>query len=573
MHRRWMTEMTETTKTPASPSRVRTLSSLEALRAQYGRGAAARKLGLLKALQAPLRTAREVERLHETLCFLRAYPDDGRVLAATESMLARFAARPDLLRHREALAGTGIAGTAIHYRFFAPTARWLASLWPRQLRLDRDDDEAAERIAAMLPLLATEAEAAWLRTARPDAWAAIDALRGADTDATFLVKRLAALPGDDRTREFIADGIDASFTLQPSRDTPARTLARCAFAPRAFRRQPFAQVRPDLRAEIARAPRRIRRVTARRGAELIALARAAMVTRARDLNAFAYGDPRDVHLVDDGGGLAFALIGTEPARREWLPATYGLLTLQNGVPAGYCQLDVAGPSAAVSFNVFETFRGSEAARTFARLLALAHHVLGARSFSIEPYQLGLGNDEGIDSGAWWFYTKLGFAPRDAAARRLARREVARRSRRKGYRSSDATLRELARAHLFLELDPRQRHGLPPVRTLGRRVAAAVAATGLDREAAIARLDARARALVGADRLAGLTRGERLSWQCWAPVIAVLPGIDGWTAADRAALADVVRAKGGRSELEFLDCFRTHPRLAAALEQLRDRRDG
>ena len=46
---------------------------------------------------------------------------------------------------------------------------------------------------------------------------------------------------------------------------------------------------------------------------------------------------------------------------------------------------------------------SDGARRTALRLAF-----GCTSFSIEPYQLGRDNDEGIESGAWWFYRKLGF---------------------------------------------------------------------------------------------------------------------------------------------------------------------
>ena len=116
-----------------------------------------------------------------------------------------------------------------------------------------------------------------------------------------------------------------------------------------------------------------------------------------------------------------------------MPAIYGGLTLQNGVPVGYHQCDLVGRSAAISFNTFETFRGGEAAHTFARLLAALAHGFGTRSFSIEPYQLGKGNDEGLASGAWWFYAKLGFRPRARDGLALARREFARLARSKGHR--------------------------------------------------------------------------------------------------------------------------------------------
>ncbi len=180
-----------------------------------------------------------------------------------------------------------------------------------------------------------------------------------------------------------------------------------------------------------------------------------MVTRRRDLDAFAYANARDVWWIEDDGGLAFALIGMRSERRAVVPAIYGGLTLQNGVPVGYHQCDLVGRSAAISFNTFETFRGGEAAHTFARLLAALAHGFGTRSFSIEPYQLGKGNDEGLASGAWWFYAKLGFRPRARDGMTLARREFARLARSKSHRTRPDTLRALAEHHLFLDLDAKR----------------------------------------------------------------------------------------------------------------------
>ena len=44
----------------------------------------------------------------------------------------------------------------------------------------------------------------------------------------------------------------------------------------------------------------------------------------------------------------------------------------------------------------------------------------------------------------------------------------------------------------------------------------------------------------------------------------LPGLSRWRAADRRALARVVRAKGGRREGDFARLFDAHPRLTTAL---------
>jgi len=103
------------------------LAELERRRFEFGADAAQAKLALLGRLaRTRLGSARAVMRLHEALCFIRAYPDSAAVLAQVQAMLAAFDRRADLRAHRIALADSGIAGTATHYRFFAGQAQWLA---------------------------------------------------------------------------------------------------------------------------------------------------------------------------------------------------------------------------------------------------------------------------------------------------------------------------------------------------------------------------------------------------------------------------------------------------------------
>jgi hypothetical protein len=540
------------------------LRRLERLRTRYGEGAADAKIPLLGRLaRASLGTAAQVERLHETLCFLRAYPDDERVLARVTRMLERFDRRSDLIRHRDRLADTGIAGTAIHYRFFWSTAHWLARRWPGLLTLERDDEDAATQLDKALPLIAPAVAAEWFNAGTLPALPAMDLLRGPRTDAAWLVGQLARMPGDGFTREAFADGIDASFVLQPGRDTPSRSRAYFAPAPRAFQRAALRRSRPDLRAAMAVPPRGARLLARRDGAALVRLAQESMITRSRDLMAFQYADPKDVRLVDDGDGLAFAFCGVIPERRFLIAALYGCLTLKNGVPIGYVQVEPIGPYAAVSFNTFDTFRGGEAGYVFGRLLAATRHLFGCESFSVEPYQLGEGNDEGIDSGAWWFYYKLGFRPRAAEARRLARHEVARLRVNARHRSSTRTLTRLAAHHVFFDLDPARPRGLAPLQPALMRAAQWLARRGGGTEAEAA-ADEAARKITGLRSLRGLAPGERLAWHRWAPLVASLPGVARWSEAQRRELAEVARAKGRAQELEYLIRFAAHPRLARAL---------
>jgi hypothetical protein len=546
------------------------LRGLERSRQDYAPGAATRKRAALRALsRARLQAPGELRRLHEQLCYLRAYPDDPRLLAQVERMLRGFSRRADFRRRRAALADSGIAGTDIHYRFFWPVARRLAARWPRQLEIDWDNVYDEDALARALPLLVTPSEAAWLRTRRPEPRAALDRLRGAATrDAGFYVRRVEALPGDDFTREALFDGIDLALVLRAGRDTPSRTLARWPGSPVVLRAGAPTRARPDLRAALARPPAGARFVGPGLGRAALELAQDAMLTRARDLDAFSYGEPRDVRVIDDGDGLQWLMIGMKPERRAPFRTAYGYLMLRSGVPLGYIQTDSLFGCADVSFNVFPTFRGGEASHLFARTLAMAYAVLGARSFTIEPYQLGHENGEAIASGAWWFYYKLGFRPRAAAVRALVRRELGRMKRDPGYRSSKETLRRLAEDYLVFEPGRARAPSWPRVAELGMRAAARLSATaGADREAAARECATEAMRLLGVRPLSGGGVAARAAWQSWAPIVLQLPGIARWSRADKRALADVIRLKGERRESDYLAAFEAHPKLGAALLRL------
>ena len=59
---------------------------------------------------------------------------------------------------------------------------------------------------------------------------------------------------------------------------------------------------------------------------------------------------------------------------------------------------------------------------------------------------------------------------------------------------------------------------------------------------------------------------RRAWDAWAPLVSLIP-LGRWSAGERRALADVILAKGGTSEREYLARFDAHPKLANSLRAL------
>ena len=548
------------------------LRALEGARTERTSLAAARRLDAMDVLAgARLSTSKQVERLHEALCFLRAWPDDELVLAKVESLLARFARRPDLARHRAALEDSGIAGTKTRFPFFAGTARWLAARWSGKLRVDWKAFEKGPALERLLPLVSLWAETPALDELDLGTRGWVKRLKGPkETDAAYLVRRLATLGNGTFEKEWIWESLELPLVLDPGPDTPARTNACLRTAPVVFQTRPLDRGRPDVRRALARPPLSIEPVPPREAARYIDLAREAMVARQRDLDAFQWGDAGDVRLVTYPDGLSFAAIGVVPERRLLLESVYGFLTLKNGVPIGYVLTSALFGSSEIAYNVFDTFRGGESGLVYGKVLSMTRALFGSDVFTIFPYQLGgYGNPEALESGAWWFYRKLGFVPRAPRAVALMEVEERRMAADPKHRTSRADLKILASENLYWFAGKARRDaiGLVELPNVGLAVVDAVASRfGSDRERAEAVLSAEAGRLLGA-RTGAWSPAERLALRRWAPLVSILPGVAGWTPAEKRALLAVIRAKGGRRESDFVRLFDAHRKLRRAIVTL------
>jgi hypothetical protein len=548
------------------------LRALEAARTDRGARAAAVRLAALDVLAAArLSSARQVERLHEGLCFLRAYPDDAAVLAKVESLLASFARRADFRRHRASLESTGLAGTRTRFPFFAGTARWLAARWGEKLRVDWKAFEKGAALERVLPLVSLWAETPALDELDLGTRGWVKRLKGPrETDAAFLIRRLSTLGRGTFEREAAWESLELPLVLENGVDTPERTTACLRTAPVVFQTQPLDRGRPDVRHEIARRPVSIEAVPARAAERYLDLAKEAMVARQRDLDAFQWGDRNDIRLVTYPDGLSFAAIGVVPERRLLLESVYGFLTLKNGVPIGYVLTSALFGSSEIAYNVFESFRSGESGLVYGKVLSMTRALFGSDVFTIFPYQLGgYGNPEALESGAWWFYRKLGFVPRAPRAAALMAEEERRMAADPKHRTSLADLKVLASENLYW-FGGKVRNdaiGLVELPNVGLRVIDSVAARfGSDRERAEVVLAAEAARLLGA-RPKGWAPSERLAFRRWAPLVSILPGIAGWTPAEKRALLALIRAKGGRRESDFVRLFDAHRRLRKAIAVL------
>ncbi len=398
-------------------------------------------------------------RYHELLLFLRAYPHNASTLRLTERALRNFSKRVERFRELEIDLGplqhpevSGIAGTSVIDTFSFYIVRWLLERHALQVALYwdwfEDENRLAETWPRFMPLLEEDAlvEAnvpyrEWLRAAR-----------GRSPELAWLMERFNELPRDEKERAELYDSQKLYIRWIPGFDV-SRTGMRLAGKSFFYHRGPLIQRREiDLRKELDQPPPPLQRLSTAQGEDALDRAREASTIRYRELYGFTHGDPKYIYQTDLGRGVQLFLMGLPAKKRLPLRAYHAAMIYKNGVPIGYFEGLSLFERMESGFNLYYTFRDGETAWLYARVLNVMRHFTGVTTFAIDPYQIGFENEEGIESGAFWFYRKLGFRPTRRDVLKLVEKEEQKIATRKGYRTSARTLRRLAESSMVFELD-------------------------------------------------------------------------------------------------------------------------
>lgn len=513
-------------------------------------------------------------RCHESLLFICAYPPSAPLRRQTEKFLATFKARVDELRAADAddfetfsdSDVSGIAGTEFTAAFSYDITHWLAAAHPRQVTLQWDRFDQLARLTAtfprFLPLFAESAYVdahvpfqAWLRAAK----------RKGETELAWLLRQFEQLPLTGQERAEIFEPMQLWVRWQLGAGNVPRTQMRLPTRAIFYQRGPMIARRDVSPArELASPPMPVKQLSDRQGARLLAMGRDTMAVRFRELHGFTYGDPSTVQCAEAGRGVEMYVWGVPPARRLPLLAYHAMLLVKNGVPCGYAEALSLSERTEIGVNIFYTFREGESAWLYARLMRLCKQMLGVTVFSIDPYQLGAGNEEGIESGAYWFYRKLGFRPTQPELSKLDAAEERKITTRAGYRTNARTLRKLATGHVLYDASASGAWDRFHVHHIGLKLARRMSArfngdADKLRRASVATV---ARALN--IRIDSWRADEQRAFADIALVLALIPDLARWSTTEKRALVRLVRAKAGADELIYLRGLQGHARLRRAI---------
>ena len=189
--------------------------------------------------------------------------------------------------------------------------------------------------------------------------------------------------------------------------------------------------------------------------ELLSVARMTLCTQQREIDPVTYAQTGELELFNMGRGIDIALFPMTPERRLSLESYIGYVAFKNRIPIAYGGGWIFLFNSKIGTNIFPALRSGESAYVFCQILRLYHHHFSVKRFIVEPYQIGKDNTEGLKSGAYWFYYRLGFRSVKKELRELAHEEFHRISNEKKYRAPLTVMKQLATSNLELNLAPNE----------------------------------------------------------------------------------------------------------------------
>ena len=517
--------------------------------------------------------SRRIMQEHSELCFSRAFPRSRKDRRQADEALKLLDSHVRSLpkSQQEALAESGIAGTSVRYRFSFEIARWLARNVPGAVSIDWHEFESTEPLDDLLRLHLQPSEDEYFDSgyATTKEWVTVASSGYQGTDFDWLMAQLGEKALETVWRQLYdaADvplvwGLSGSKYSKSHNAYPVATIKTRGAGMRS---------RPQhVKREIQRPLKSIARLSRSSGTRMIGVAMASLATRHRETYHFNFANPDEVYLADVGQGVSVAVFGLLPSHRFPLECTMGYLILANGVPIGYGGSSILFKQVNTGVNIFDEYRGSEASYLWVQVMRVYHSLVGCTRYIANPYQFGEGNREALRSGAFWFYYQLGYRPVVPELRALALEEVSKKRGNPLYRTGVRTLAKLASCDMHLTLRGARQSELfdeewiPISSQLATEVLSR--AGGKTRRAAARRVMNSLAGDVGLRSLRSWSADEKRGLSALAPIVTAVAPAE-WDRDTKRKLRKLLRAKGGKRELDYARHLCTNEQLLKSLQRV------
>lgn len=403
---------------------------------------------LRRAHTKALPARRALVRYHHDLLLLRAYPPDAESCAHADAELARISAH--LKRHaaaRHALReADGLPYVETVSTYSHDFVRWLCAHPHARATLDGFDGGTL-RLVDVLRLTLPRLERSETNAEHSND-ELFDVLRVPESRRlSFVLAELSRLDATPLVKDQLFESLGAQIRVTPTHAEFSTAFNRLAmdsvfcdpdrirhFDANALMESPLPSSRAMSESERD---------------DVVRVIRNTMALNTRETDPATYLDVRSLRVFDLERGVSIAIFTMTHDRQLALESYVGFTAFKNGLPVSYGGSWVLGARADFGMNIFAPYRGGESGYIMCQLLRVYRQQFGVRYIEVDAHQFGLDNEEGIETGAFWFYWRYGFRPVDVALRAFATKEKARLGRTPGARSSRATLLKLTGSNVAL----------------------------------------------------------------------------------------------------------------------------
>ena len=431
-------------------SRTETLiSQVFSIRNKYGKKFSKEKLKLISALNVEgLKSKRALQHWYDILLFLLAYPDNRSVYQASSQALQHFQSYIRSHEHlKDRLFNSGVTNTNLCAAFGFEIVKWLRKNHPNDVWLSSFEADSGQ-IQSIVSVVMPKVESEILQDANSDwkSW-----LKGTLKKGEDILDRLIAIFDETDMRPEVKDELWNAIGINVEINFPTHVSLPQSLVTPYYHRSLMRKIRrrtSDLKFKKIS-------LTELEAGQIIECGRMILIRHLREIDPISFTSPPFVSYYLLPRGLSIALMEMVPERRHPIDTYLGYIVFKNGLPVAYAGSWIFFDSGRIGLNVFPSYRGGESQYIFQQVLKLHQKVYRLRRFSVDPYQLGKDNDDGIRSGAFWVYYHVGFRPIRKDQRQLADAEAVHIKSVKNYRTSRSVLTKLAdsRMELLLESSP------------------------------------------------------------------------------------------------------------------------
>lgn len=421
------------------------IKTLFSIRNKYEKKFTDQKVDCLQSIIInKLRSKNAVLLYNDVLLFLIAFPDNKNIYRLAQEKIN------ELEKHikgngslQYSLYNSGIRNSSLCAAFSFEIVKWLSSNFTANIRLnsfEAPDEQIRSILTAVMPKIETEkmqeSKTAWKE------WI----LRGLQKEQELLDGFIAIFDNSDLRPE-VKDELWNTIGINTEIDCFLEPFLSEKFATPFYHRS----LRKSSSSNNSFIPKRVL-LEAREAKQIIDLSRMVLIGQLREIDPISFTYPNGVSYYSLERGYGIALFSMMPERQVPNDSYMGYTVFKNGLPIAYAGSWIMFDSSRIGLNVFPAYRGGESQYIFQLVLQVHAAVYKLKRFTVDTYQIGKDNYDGIRSGAFWVYHHAGFRPINKEQKELAAAEAGKIKNTPGYRSPLSVLKKFAESRMELRLN-------------------------------------------------------------------------------------------------------------------------